>query len=335
MTSTQLLFVLLGAYFLIYGLIWLLLLRLGLYWAKIPRGPWWKPLAVTVLSVISPVLLVFFFALPKSNSIFLIALGVRGVVYILVPCLVIMFLYQVRFVKAMQAWVPTVIPMGILTILAAFVIRPYLFEGFSAPTNAMAPTIVGKHWEAVCEKCGSTCYCTPMEEPMHGDESPLMICERFHVTRPRDHDEHVYSSDRFLVAKFYEPRRWDLIVFDLHTDPYVKYVKRLVGLPGEVITIHDSQVYADGTALTPPDSLRGIQYVTDVGLGEAWGSPENPVVLGEDEYFVLGDFSQRSSDSRFWHKGAPGHPPYAVPKSYIRGVVINIYWPRTRWRTFR
>ena len=53
------------------------------------------------------------------------------------------------------------------------------------------------------------------------------------------------------------------------------------------------------------------------------------------EYFVLGDFSQQSADSRLWESGAPGHPSYAVPESYIIGVATHIYWPPSRWRILR
>jgi hypothetical protein len=50
---------------------------------------------------------------------------------------------------------------------------------------------------------------------------------------------------------------------------------------------------------------------------------------------VLGDFVAQSSDSRFWETGAHGHPPYAVPAENISGVVIHIYWPISRWASFR
>ena len=55
-------------------------------------------------------------------------------------------------------------------------------------------------------------------------------------------------------------------------------------------------------------------------------------MLADDEYFVLGDFTWRSVDSRFWEEGAVGHNPYAVPESHLHGVVTHIIWPPSRWR---
>ncbi len=107
---------------------------------------------------------------------------------------------------------------------------------------------------------------------------------------------------------------------------------RLVGLPGESIHIQDGAVWVDGKKQTPPEEIRGIEYVT---MPRSWGTLDRPALLGKDEYFVLGDFSARSRDSRLWIEGAPGHNPFAVPKSYIKGVVTHTYWPPSRWRIHR
>ena len=78
-----------------------------------------------------------------------------------------------------------------------------------------------------------------------------------------------------------------------------------------------------------------ISRVFSASTGELWGSNGEPVVLGEDEYFVLGDFSLQSMDSRLWETGAAGHPAFAVPKSHMRGVVTHVYWPPECWRILR
>jgi hypothetical protein len=96
-------------------------------------------------------------------------------------------------------------------------------------------------------------------------------------------------------------------------------------------------VWANGQKLVPPDSIRGIEYLGELNdwHDDLWGSPERPARLSEDEYFMLGDFSAQSRDSRLWKRGAPGHNPYAVPTSHLYGVVTTIYWPPSRWRAFR
>jgi len=70
--------------------------------------------------------------------------------------------------------------------------------------------------------------------------------------------------------------------------------------------------------------LQFTDKIDDIPI--SWGSAEIPARLGPDEYYVVGDFANRSSDSRFW-KGVPG--------SHIEGVAAVIYWPRRRWRIFR
>jgi signal peptidase I len=128
-----------------------------------------------------------------------------------------------------------------------------------------------------------------------------------------------------------------LIVFRFPADPSVNYVKRLVGLPGEQLEIRDGGIWINGERLEPPESIRGIRYSPTIEWnGQIHSGPgSDPVTLGPDEYFVLGDFVDQSADSRFWERGAPGHPPYAVPESHLVGVDINTYWPPSRWKSFR
>ncbi len=108
-------------------------------------------------------------------------------------------------------------------------------------------------------------------------------------------------------------------------------------MPGEKLEIHDGAIWINGQRQQPPVAIRGIRYSPTIDQhGQHLSGPGSvPVTLGPDEYFVIGDFVDQSSDSRFWERGAPGHPPYAVPASYIDGVVINIYWPPSRWAAFR
>jgi signal peptidase I len=259
-------------------------------------------------------------------------------VVVLIPCIVIATLFKARFWRAFQAWLPTLLANVATLASVLLVLRPFVYEAFVVPTNAMAPTLVGTHWQSVCPECGRPNYCSPTDERYGEVGSSLMICDNFHVTEVSDVDKTVYSGDRFTVAKFMTPRRWDLIVLQCPGNPGTLYVKRLVGLPGEKILIQDGSVWADGERQRPPDSLRGIEYLSELPDWhgpDLWGSAARPALLAEDEYFVLGDFSAQSNDSRLWEQGAPGRNPYAVPTSYVRGVVIHTYWPPHRWRVHR
>lgn len=206
------------------------------------------------------------------------------------------------------------------------------------PSNPMAPTLLGPHLESTCPQCREPCYCSPVDDRFARSEPLRMICRHFHVARVAGPDRRVASGDRFLVAKFLRPRRWDLVVFRYPENPSTLYVMRLVGLPGEKIQIENGAVRSNGTRLAVPECINGIEYLSELpgrGSVSLWGSVDRPASLGEDEYFVLGDFSARSRDSRLWEQGAPGHHPFAVPESHLVGVVTHIYWPPDRWRRFR
>jgi signal peptidase I len=236
--------------------------------------------------------------------------------------------------KGILAWLPTLLAWPIAWALALAVVRPFLFEAYVQPTNAMAPTILGRHVVGTCPSCGGTVY---VSAPSLADRSPwieLGICGRcLRASTVAATDDRVYSGDFLISAKFLRPRRWDLIVFRYPEDPSIPYVMRVVGLPGERVAIKDGDVWIDGARTKKPADISGLAYLAHPLADErvTWG----PFQLDRGEYFVLGDFSRRSKDSRVWGTGAPGHPPYAVPKSYVLGVVTHIYWPLRRWRIFR
>jgi len=325
---------------LVWFALWAVFLRLGLRWAKIEGITSRRILRVTtlvfaiqVLSNVGAGVLAWRIA-PQIVWAALVPL-VTG---LLVPWWVIAHAFQTRLRRSFQAWVPT-LAAGVATALVSLVlVRPFLVETFSIPTNTMAPTLLGNHLKGTCPDCGRPSVAAlPISVlPSLSGRPQLMICENFHVLQGMV-GSRVFPGDRFLVAKYLRPWRWDLIVFRNPHEPSEQYVKRLVGLPGEEILIQDGAVWANGTKQTPPDSIRNIRYLSEFpnARGKVWGSVNHPAPLGADEYFVLGDFSANSEDSRFWSEGAPGHPSFAVPRSHLRGVVTHICWPPQRWRILR
>ena len=219
-----------------------------------------------------------------------------------------------------------------------FLLKSYVIEAFVAETVSMAPTLVGRHRGGTCPECGATRYAYQPRNPYEAREEANAICANFHLTKLSGPAEPAHPKDQFLSLKLTSPRRWDLVTFRLPRQPSTQYVKRLVGLPGETVVIKDGAVWIDGRRQTPPPAAAGLRHeddLPDLGRRTVWGTERDPAVLGDDEYFVLGDFTLQSNDSRLWQSGAEGHNPYAVPASHITGVVTLTHWPPSRWRRHR
>ena len=101
------------------------------------------------------------------------------------------------------------------------------------------------------------------------------------------------NGDQLIVDKityrFKDPERFDIIVFPFHYKENTYYIKRIIGLPGETVQVMDGEVYIDGA---PLGEDYGAEPMEDPGIAA------EPIQLGEDEYFVLGDNRNHSSDSR-------------------------------------
>lgn len=102
------------------------------------------------------------------------------------------------------------------------------------------------------------------------------------------------NGDNLIVDKisyrFHDPERYDIIVFPYKYEKNTYYIKRIIGLPGETVQIgEDGTIYVDGEVL---QESYGREVILDPG------EAEDPIALGEDEYFVLGDNRNASSDSR-------------------------------------
>ncbi len=324
----------------LYVVMWPVFLRLGLQWAKVSdvttRRIVFATASVIAINVVAAMAFRFFTPPPESRTIILF--GVVGLAAnVLAPCLIISWVFGIRIHRSFQAWLPTVLSSGAFLLFVILLLRPYLYEAFRTSSNSMAPTLLGEHWRSTCPECGQPNFCTPVPEHFTPPRSPRMICENFHVHLIDEVAHDVFPADRFLVAKFLAAKRWDLVVFQYPDDRSITYVSRLVGLPGETIHIEGGAVWVNGGKPTPPDSLRGGKYLSELTdwHNDLWGSKDRPAVLGPDEYFVLGDFSAVSNDSRIWKQGAPGHNPFAVPESHLQGVVTHIYWPPERWRILR
>lgn len=95
-----------------------------------------------------------------------------------------------------------------------------------------------------------------------------------------------------LTYRFNDPQRFDIIVFPFQHAEDTYYIKRIIGLPGETVQIDMSGfIYINGEVL---DESYGLEIIRPENVGIA----SEPITLGEDEYFVLGDNRNNSTDSR-------------------------------------
>lgn len=104
------------------------------------------------------------------------------------------------------------------------------------------------------------------------------------------------DGDNLIVDKityrFRDPQRFDIIVFPFKYKENTYYIKRIIGLPGETVQIDEQgNIYIDGEILEE-------NYGSEIIEPDYIGIASSPVVLGEDEYFVMGDNRNHSSDSR-------------------------------------
>lgn len=130
----------------------------------------------------------------------------------------------------------------------------------------------------------------------------------------------LHNQERIMVDKvsymFHAPARGDVIVFVAPPAPTENYVKRIIGVPGDVITVN-----------TDSDPNKDTVILDNTPLKETYVDPEmqgnpNPrivnEVIPENEYFVMGDDRRNSSDSRVWG---------FVPRDKIIGRAALVYWP--------
>ena len=110
-----------------------------------------------------------------------------------------------------------------------------------------------------------------------------------------------FDNGQYLVIdeisyRFEGPERGEVVVFKYPLDPSQYYIKRIIGLPGETIEIKDGQVIIYNQDFPQGMALDESSYLAAGTI--TWG--ETKVELAQDEYFVLGDNRQASSDSRQW-----------------------------------
>ena len=186
----------------------------------------------------------------------------------------------------------------------ALLIRWSVIEPYKIPTGSMKPTLLGVEYNDDGEK-------------IHRGDKILANKFIYGIKIP-------FTRTTLVPVK--KPKRGDIVIFETKgiqgINPRKKdFVKRLVGLPGEVVEIKYGHIYINGKKLKEPEIFKENKYVGNIANAD-FGTTGSPVKIPEDHYFMLGDNSANSNDSRYWG---------FVPKKNIKGKALLIYWPPSRW----
>lgn len=136
------------------------------------------------------------------------------------------------------------------------------------------------------------------------------------------------EGDRILVNKFIyrfkEPQRGDIVVFKYPEDTKKDFIKRFIASGGETVQIKDGNIWINSELIKKPQKLRQIYYYNKPDT--LYGVEGMRIKVPKDSFFVLGDNSASSRDSRYWG---------FVSKRFLIGKAFLIYWPPTRIRVLK
>lgn len=134
------------------------------------------------------------------------------------------------------------------------------------------------------------------------------------------------EGDRIFVNKFIyrfkELKRGDVVVFKYPENPKKDFIKRLIATQGERLEIKEGHIWINGKLIEEPQQIRKIIYYNN-DLNMIYCKPGEAIIIPDGNYFVLGDNSASSRDSRYWG---------FVKRKDILGQAMVIYWPLTRIR---
>jgi signal peptidase I len=123
-----------------------------------------------------------------------------------------------------------------------------------------------------------------------------------------DDQERIFINKFVYRFHFGNIDRGDTVVFWFPGDPSKSYIKRVIGMPGDRVEVDQGKVIVNGQAL--------VESYVPPEFRDQSSMPAR--VIPEEEYFVLGDHRSSSNDSRAWGM---------VPRRYIYGKAVFIYWP--------
>lgn len=169
----------------------------------------------------------------------------------------------------------------VIAVILALFIRTFVVQAFKIPSGSMKPTLlVGDH--------------ILVNKFIYGVKLPFI--------------------DKTIIPVS-EPKRGDIIVFRYPVDPDKDFIKRVIGLPGDVVQIRNKKVYINGKLLKHDHGVHTDKEIIPASVNQR--DNFGPITVPEHDYFVMGDNRDNSYDSRFW-----GY----VNQRAVLGEAFMIYW---------
>ncbi|UCD86806.1 MAG: signal peptidase I [Desulfobacterales bacterium] len=168
-----------------------------------------------------------------------------------------------------------------IAVILALFIRTFVVQAFKIPSGSMKPTLlVGDH--------------ILVNKFIYGIKIPFL---------------------NITLIPVKEPERGDIVVFKFPEDPKKDFIKRVIGLPGDTVQIHNKRVFINQKPMQDPYGTYLESHVIPAGARPR--DNMGPVTVPADSLFVMGDNRDHSYDSRFWG---------FADLSALRGKAFIIYW---------
>jgi len=195
-------------------------------------------------------------------------------------------------VNVTREWVNT----GLVAVALAWAIMSFIIQAFKIPSGSMMDTL----------KIGDHIF---VNKFIYGIHIP-------------------FSNKYFFPLQ--EPRRGEIVVFRFPLDPRKDFIKRCIGVPGDIVEIKDKKVYINGKLQEEPYAIHTDEkvYPNSKHLPSMYRDRDNlgPIVVPKNSFLMMGDNRDHSYDSRFWGP---------LERGYIKGKALLLYWPPKRIRIVR
>ncbi|MCI0499755.1 MAG: signal peptidase I [Planctomycetales bacterium] len=191
--------------------------------------------------------------------------------------------------------VVTLLDWLLVAFILALLFQGFAMQAFQIPTGSMAETLRGAHYHLRCLRCG---HAFDVGSDLMEFGRPW--CGNCDYYQPPYAAGDLKNGDRIFVLKsiyqFYEPKRWDVVVFKNPTNPRDNYIKRLIGLPNETVQLIRGDVFIDGKIARKPANVQNELWI--------------PIFLRDYQPLAAADLSNNSAGQEQNTPDGPSAMPF-------------------------